>query len=287
MMAAARLIRSLCFFAASIAILLLSKRYVHLQEPGLPLKPSLIIYSHHSTSLGVAILKQSKRGTHAVVLPFDANVQISAYFAICCDVSSNPGPVERQTLLRTTTNNNTHSKRSSMIVHINTRSILKHMDELRLIFGDVYPSIIAITETWLDDSVADSEVSILNYSLGRLDRGTNRRGGGVAFYLLDDLKYIRRRDLEAESEAIWIQAKLCNTNFLIGCIYRAPNESLEVFNYMDDVLRYATQNSFEVIILGDLNCDCLNTSLQQTTRLQEFLMANELEQCNTQNKKSY
>ena len=58
----------------------------------------------------------------------------------------------------------------------------------------------------------------------------------------------------------------------------APNESLEVFNYMDDVLRYATRNNLEVIILGDLNCDCLNTSLQQTTRLQEFLMANELEQ---------
>ena len=95
---------------------------------------------------------------------------------------------------------------------------------------------------------------------------------------MDVWKYSRRRDLEAESEAIWIQAKLCKTDFLIGCIYRAPNESLEVFNYMDDVLRYATRNNLEVIILGDLNCDCLNTSLQQTTRLQGFLMANELEQ---------
>ena len=95
---------------------------------------------------------------------------------------------------------------------------------------------------------------------------------------MDVWKYSRRRDLEAESEAIWIQAKLYKTDFLIGCIYRAPNESLEVFNYMDDVLRYATRNNLEVIILGDLNCDCLNTSLQQTTRLQGFLMANELEQ---------
>ena len=164
-----------------------------------------------------------------------------------------PGPVERQTLLRTTTQNITHGKRSSMIVHINTRSILKHMDELRLTFGDVYPWIIAITESWLDDSVADSEISILNYSLERLDWSTNQRGGGVAFYLLDGLKYSRRR-------AIWIQAKLCNTNFLIGCIYRAPNEFLEVFNFMDDVLRYTTRNNLEVIILGDLNCDCLNTS---------------------------
>ena len=71
---------------ASISIgRVFDKVYFH----GLLLKPGLIICSRRSTSLGVAILKQVKRGTHAVVLPFDANVQISAYFALCCDVSSN------------------------------------------------------------------------------------------------------------------------------------------------------------------------------------------------------
>ena len=130
----------------------------------------------------------------------------------------------------------------------------------------------------MDDSVADSEVAISNYSVHSLDRRNNRRGGGVALYLLDGLKYTRRKDLEEESETIWIQVQLCNTKFLIGCVYRAPDESLEVFDYMDDVLRYATRNKLEVIILGDMNCDCLNTSLKQTVRLQEFFMVNELEQ---------
>ena len=76
---------------------------------------------------------------------------------------------------------------------------------------------------------------------------------------MDGLKCSRRRDLEAESEAIWIQAKLCKTDFLIGCIYRAPNESLEVFNYMDDVLRYATRNNLEVIILGETKWKAVET----------------------------
>ena len=83
---------------------------------------------------------------------------------------------------------------------------------------------------------------------------------------------------EQDSEAIWIQVQLCKTNFLVGCVYRAPNESLEVFDYLDDLLRYATRKNLEVIILGDLNCDYLNDSLGQTKRLLEFLAANELEQ---------
>ncbi|XP_028405309.1 uncharacterized protein LOC114527813 [Dendronephthya gigantea] len=50
------------------------------------------------------------------------------------------------------------------------------------------------------------------------------------------------------------------------------------FDYLDDVMRYATRNKFEVIIVGDLNCDCLNSTLRQTERLLEFTMVNELEQ---------
>ena len=44
------------------------------------------------------------------------------------------------------------------------------------------------------------------------------------------------------------------------------------------MVRYATRDKLEVIIVGDLNCDCLNLTLKQTERLLEFIMANELEQ---------
>ena len=76
-----------------------------------------------------------------------------------------------------------------MLVHLNAGGLLQHIDELRLIFSIVFPPIIAITETWLDNSIKDSEMAIPNYSLERLDRKENHRGGGVALYLLEDLKY--------------------------------------------------------------------------------------------------
>ena len=66
-------------------------------------------------------------------------------------------------------------------------------------------------------------------------------------------------------------------NYTIVCVYRAPDESIEVFDYLDDVMRLATKNKLEVIVIGDLNCD-INTTSRQTDRLLEFTMANELEQ---------
>ena len=52
------------------------------------------------------------------------------------------------------------------------------MDELN-IFVSHCPNlhILAFTETWLDNSISDGEVSLPGYSIFRSDR-TNGRGGG-------------------------------------------------------------------------------------------------------------
>ena len=154
---------------------------------------------------------------------------------------------------------------------------MAHIDELRLTFQDIRPLFIGVTETWLDSSISDSEIDLLGYSVHRLDRRNDRRGGGVTLYILDGVKHTVRRDLEDNFEVIWIQMQLKKVNYLIGCVYRAPDESLEVFDYLDDVMRLATMNKLEVIVIGDLNCDMDATS-RQKDRLLEFTMANELEQ---------
>ena len=43
------------------------------------------------------------------------------------------------------------------------------------------PDIVCLTETWLDNSITNDELSIPGLNLIRLDR--NRRGGGVALYI--------------------------------------------------------------------------------------------------------
>ena len=61
------------------------------------------------------------------------------------------------------------------------------MDNLKIECNDLNPHILCISETWLDNEISDSEVSIGNYDLVRLDR--NRHGGGVAIYIHVDFTY--------------------------------------------------------------------------------------------------
>ena len=103
--------------------------------------------------------------------------------ALCGDVHPNPGFDPEVSLIQDR-NTQTISKRKNMLVHLNARSLLQHIDELRLIFSKVFPPIIAITETWLDNSIEDSEIAIPNYSVERLDRKDNRRGGDYWNFLL-------------------------------------------------------------------------------------------------------
>ena len=77
-------------------------------------------------------------------------------------------------------------------------------------FKDSSPYLIVVSETWLDDLIANSEICIPGYTIQRRDRGQNRRGGVVALFLLDGFKifYSRRSDVENEYEAVWIQVQL-------------------------------------------------------------------------------
>jgi len=87
----------------------------------------------------------------------------------------------QQSLLRKDT------QQKPWMTHFNCRRLLRHIDELRLIFTRNHLLVIAISETWLNDTVIDSEVHISAYQMFRLDRSHVRKGGGVAIYLLDDV----------------------------------------------------------------------------------------------------
>ena len=108
------------------------------------------------------------------------------------DIEPNPG--ENRSNNSTQSNTRTNSGRSSnIILHINSRSLLRHIDELRLILKDQTPSLIAITETWLDSTIHNIEVEVGGYRIERLDR--NRHGGGICLYIAEGIKYKRRTEV--------------------------------------------------------------------------------------------
>ena len=63
---------------------------------------------------------------------------------------------------------------------LNVASLVKHLDELPLMFLDKKLDVLAINETRLDSTISDGLVSIDGYNVLRADRDRN---GGWCLYL--------------------------------------------------------------------------------------------------------
>lgn len=73
------------------------------------------------------------------------------------------------------------------IIHVNAQSLLPKMGELELLLYNVRPDIACITETWLSDNTPDGILNRMDYTIYRLDRLHQKRGGGIACYFHNSL----------------------------------------------------------------------------------------------------
>ena len=161
-------------------------------------------------------------------------------------------------------------------LHLNIRSLPPSIDEIRTIANQTKAAVIALTETWLDDSVNDSEITINNYCIIRADR--NRQGGGVCLYIRESLTFNPRIDIKTDSiETVWVEIlQPKSMPILVGVAY-SQSDFYDIFEHtchqIDDT------NKHEIIILGDFNTDMkgpFNSNLQR--RLLEFQTTFDLDQ---------
>lgn len=105
---------------------------------------------------------------------------------------------------------------------MNARSLLPKIDELRLIADIKQPSVICITETWLNHTVESSLLHIPKYQLYRTDRSF-RRGGGVAIYALDNLYVTNLTDVyPAPPNIDCLMLDVHSFKVALVCIYIPP-----------------------------------------------------------------
>ncbi|XP_069941386.1 uncharacterized protein [Cherax quadricarinatus] len=136
-------------------------------------------------------------------------------------------------------------------IHVNARSLLPKLAEIRILANKIRAAVITSSESWLDDTVTDDEVKIDGYNIKRLDR--NRKGGGVCAYIRNDLAYSPRPDLNNNKlEILWFEVLLPKTKpILVGTSYRPPTQD----QFLEDFSRVLSgvENNCETIILGDFN----------------------------------
>lgn len=92
------------------------------------------------------------------------------------------------------------------ITHLNARSLLDKLDEICI---NTNLAVIGITESWLDNTVSDSEVEFHGYQSVRRDR--DRRGGGVCVYVRSDFAFNVRTDSSFGLETVRIELLLSKT----------------------------------------------------------------------------
>jgi exonuclease III len=145
------------------------------------------------------------------------------------------------------------SKKGFHCIHINARSLPPKMSELKVIASKTKVSIIAISESWLDDSVTNCEIDIPGFSVIRNDR--NREGGGVCIYVKSSLAFNLRSDLhDPKLESLWVEILLpmCKP-IIIGACYRSQTHTeTDFINRLEHILTKLPSDS-DVIVLGDTN----------------------------------
>ena len=116
---------------------------------------------------------------------------------------------------------------------LNVASLVKHLDEIRLLLLDKRLDVLAINESRLDSTISDGLVSIDGYDMLRADRGRN--GGGVCMYIRRHVNYENCPDLvPTDLEAVCVEIKQANSqSFIVSSIHRPPCSSSEVFTKIE------------------------------------------------------
>ncbi len=181
------------------------------------------------------------------------------------DIHPNPGPnpLRRQSSSSSTTSTFESLDLSKHIsfVHYNVQSIVLKLDVLYAELCDF--DILAFTETWLNPSIAQSDILLNSYqSPERKDRHGDSHGG-VMLYVKDTLHYKRRSDLEILGvECIWIELVLSTKRILFGVYYRPPNtDSLQHSRVVDSIHLAVDTGIDNIIITGDFNINMSNPNL--------------------------
>ena len=145
---------------------------------------------------------------------------------------------------------------------MNARSLnTEKIDEIQVIASNFNVSIICVTETWLKDYIDDVNVSINGFYCERKDRA-NRRAGGVACYVKNDVLYTRIVELEDQSfEVLWLKLmpkKLPRafSCIILACMYHPPGANSaamrdHVINGVDSMVR--KHPDCGVLLTGNFN----------------------------------
>ena len=137
-------------------------------------------------------------------------------------------------------------------IYTHACSMGNKQEELEAIARQENYDVVAITETWWDDS-HNWSAAMDGYKLFRKGR-QGRRGGGVALYIRECFDCLELNEGNDKVECLWvkIRGKANKADILVGVCYRPPNQDEETDEVFYKRLAEVSQ-SLALVLVGDFN----------------------------------
>ena len=143
---------------------------------------------------------------------------------------------------------------------MNARSIVNKLTELELCIKIEQPDIVGITETWLNESISDSELSFEGYTLFRNDRvsAIKKRGWGVAMLVKNELNPVIRAEFTHDSfpEVLFCTINCGGETTFSGVCHRPPDSQTINDEGLFEIMGLLRDKTF--VLMGDFNYPELN-----------------------------
>ena len=171
-------------------------------------------------------------------------------------------------------------KSTLTVLYANVRSLLNKLDELKLISFDLKPDVICLCETWTNDTITNSFLSIEDYSLiCRKDRNDTNQGigGGLIIYVKSNIL-----SCEVNYDYVSLYNQCCvvsltvdtNKRLNIALVYR-PHSLYDENNVADNnekLCNILKQLPKPYVIVGDFNFSDINWDASTSTaKSKQFL----------------
>ena len=146
----------------------------------------------------------------------------------------------------------------SPVCHLNAQSFVNKIDEVSAALLDAkWPTILGKSETWLNDTISDGEVSISSSTIQKgPQRKERRRNLGVHTTHADadagmTLKKTTLKPYGLNCTLRFHTILLCN-------VYRPSSSDSSTLPSIIDMVEAVTSQGKKVVVLGDLNCSLLS-----------------------------
>ena len=184
-------------------------------------------------------------------------------------------------------------KRGTHLAHLNLQSLNNKFELVKIQIRELGFHIFTFSESWLTCNIPDTLVNIEGYNIIRLDRNWKedgkvgvKKGGGVGFYIRDDLTYsqdgLQQYNVSCKDiECSWLRLLNSNAKDIILCVvYRPPSGNVETFcNTLVKTMEEIGNNfNNEIIIMGDFNINYLDKNDIHTKLLAQMELNTGLKQ---------